>query len=590
VAKQTNDVTKSTNNKRSFFTKLRNTFGIVLKKKDKFSTAKIPVPAIINPDLKIAKPVKLPSDLEKMWKWWLSETADSSLTLKNRMDRYSDLDYMYYNNTVISMAVDLYADETVQLDSQSEVLQVTAKKAAVRNYIQDFFTKIGITPKILKAVAFDLALYGDHFWVTTSNLTKGITEIVPIDVKSLTNRLEFNAIEVSKLMRKNKKIYTQLISRQKQLQKLADVLKNGSNDTSSYFRKYLFGFQIEKGIFLPPWNVVHFRRFSTHSEFYPFGRPLLINCISPFRQLQTSKTIVAMARVAKFPKELFEVEVNENMTEVEKWNAVNEARQEWLNLGTEQTGKEDFGVGGKIWTPKGLIDYSLIENRMSVDDISDLEMLRDDMILGTRVPKGYLIVDRASFGTSGQALLQQFKPFGRAVFGIQTCILEELTQLVRLHFIMTNTFVDEPFELSMTFPVIEESSDRLRIKSDTIRLANDIITNIQSALGLGRGEALPPNVVKDIFSKLSFLNSEDINKWIDEIKPPEISENQKKYIQEKVKRINLTMIMEAYFLSKELQKFEEGIINNRHFYSSSKITNQQKIILDLIKTNNRLNE
>jgi len=435
-----------------------------------------------------------------------------------------------------------------------------------------------------------LALYGDHFWVTTSNLTKGITEIVPIDVKSLTNRLEFNAIEVSKLMRKNKKIYTQLISRQKQLQKLADVLKNGSNDTSSYFRKYLFGFQIEKGIFLPPWNVVHFRRFSTHSEFYPFGRPLLINCISPFRQLQTSKTIVAMARVAKFPKELFEVEVNENMTEVEKWNAVNEARQEWLNLGTEQTGKEDFGVGGKIWTPKGLIDYSLIENRMSVDDISDLEMLRDDMILGTRVPKGYLIVDRASFGTSGQALLQQFKPFGRAVFGIQTCILEELTQLVRLHFIMTNTFVDEPFELSMTFPVIEESSDRLRIKSDTIRLANDIITNIQSALGLGRGEALPPNVVKDIFSKLSFLNSEDINKWIDEIKPPEISENQKKYIQEKAKRINLTMIMEAYFLSKELQKFEEGIINNRHFYSSSKITNQQKIILDLMKTNNRLNE
>jgi len=80
---------------------LRNTFGIVLRKKDKFSTAKIPVPATSDPDLKTAKPVKLPSDLEKMWKWWLSETADSSLTLKNRMDRYNDLDYMYYNNTVI---------------------------------------------------------------------------------------------------------------------------------------------------------------------------------------------------------------------------------------------------------------------------------------------------------------------------------------------------------------------------------------------------------------------------------------------------------------------------------------------------------
>ena len=59
-------------------------------------------------------------------------------------------------------------------------------------------------------------------------------------------------------------------------------------------------------MYLPPWNVPHFRRFSTKSEFYPFGRPLFINCIAPFRQLQASKNLMALARAAKFPKEHFE--------------------------------------------------------------------------------------------------------------------------------------------------------------------------------------------------------------------------------------------------------------------------------------------
>ena len=62
----------------------------------------------------------------------------------------------------------------------------------------------------------------------------------------------------------------------------------------------------------------------------------------------------------------------------------------------------------------------------------------------------------------------------------------------------------EEFELALPFPVIEESQDRVRMKNDTLRLANDIITNLQNALGLDRGESIPSEVVKDIFGKISF--------------------------------------------------------------------------------------
>jgi len=568
-------------NRKGFFGKLRNYFSIMVKK-PQFSTTAITVPAaVINGKAKV---VKLPSDLELLWKWWLTEASDDAETLKNRTDRYDDLSYMYYNNTVMSMATELYADETVQADSQSQVLQITAKKTKVKKYIEDFFDKIGITQPMLKATAFDLALYADHFWVNTSNQKEGITEIIPLDVYTVKDRIEFNALEATKRMDKKQRLYTQLINKHDKLQKLAKVLNDTKTDYASYFRKYLFGFQMEKDIFLPPWNISHFRRFSSQSEFYPFGRPLFINCISPFRQLQTSKNLVAMARVAKFPKEHFEVEVSDRMTEVEKWNATNQAREEYDNLGTNQTGKEEFGVGGKIWTPKGLLDYKLIENRMKVEDINDLEMLRDDMILGTRVPKGYLIVDRASFGTSGQALLQQFKPFGRAVFSLQSCILNELINLVKLQFVMTDDYeVDEPFEISMNFPVIEESSDRLRVKSDTLRLANDIITNLQNALGLGRGEAIPPEVVKDVFSKISFIDVEDIEDWIDAIKPEEDVEI-KESIKKKIKnRLTEELIKEIEFKTKKDNRMFEGVSSGRHFCNSFKVDKMQKTILDLFK-------
>ena len=51
---------------------------------------------------------------------------------------------------------------------------------------------------------------------------------------------------------------------------------------------------------------------------------------------------MALARAAKFPKELYEVETDENMTQAEKWNAVNEARVELQNLGEGETAKEQF--------------------------------------------------------------------------------------------------------------------------------------------------------------------------------------------------------------------------------------------------------
>lgn len=569
------------------------------------------------------KPVKFSDDMQALYEFWLQDTFENSETLKNRLERYAALSYAYYNNAIFSKAVNLYADESIQSDAQDEIIGVEAKNKKAESYIKDFLEKVKITNEnYLWDIAYNLTLFGDSFWVVSLDMSdESVDSIHPIKIMDLKERIEFNALDT--INRKNELTnYNRHIQKDSKLQALYQMMKDAAEkkDFSQYFKSYLFGFLVGDNLYLPPWGVLHFRMFTSISEFYPYGRPVMINSLAPFRQLQAGKNLMALARAQNFPIKHFEVTVDENMDQGDQWEAVNEAKEEYHNIGgLTQSGKEQFAIGGEIWTPAGLLSMNNIESRMNLDDIADIELLRDDLIMGTEIPKGYLIVDRASFGTSGQSLLRQHKPFARAVYKIQSAMLRQIAQLVRIQFLITGDFdIDEPFELTMQFPEIEESSDRLRMKNDMLRLAKDVMDNIGDAIGLDRDESLPKEVVKDIFSQLSFLDTEDVKKWIDttvkeleankEEEPEENSkgfrfdsvekpkrsveksvEKPKRPIQEKINRINLNLIKECYFRAKRdgSTRLYESASNGKHFYSSFKRDYQEDMILELLSSNQK---
>lgn len=567
-----NDVKKNS----SITSRLLKFFNIGIRTKNSQTTI---IPTIIkDTDSGLKKsPVKMNSELQQLYDWWIRETSDNKKSLSDRKDRYRDIDFMIKNESVISMAADLYSDEAIQVDSQNQIITVTSKNKKLEKWILKFFNDIQLDQHKLRQIAYSVNAFGDAFLINIIDPVKGITEVINIDVDDVDERLEFNAIDTKKnFYKQNRRYMNNLIKSNNRMADLIAKLKNNKADLSAVFKHYLFGFIVSPDLVLPPWNVTHFR-LSENSEFGKWGKSNFINCIAPFRQLKASKNLMAMARAMKFPKEKFEIETDENMTEVEKWNAVNEARQEYQNLTALEAVKEEFAIGGQIWTPKGLLDYSLLENRMDLGDIADIELLRDDMIMATRIPKGYLIVDRGAFGASGQSLLQQFKPFGRAVYQIQSAILKEIIQLIKIQLTITEDFdVNEPFELAMNFPVIEEASDRIRIKNDTLSLANDVISNIQNALGTRDG--LPPDVIKSVFSQLSFLDPDDVDKWVNQSADALVSE--KSYIKlinnkltedqinKLLNRLNETVINTAFYEAKKKNSFFEGIQRGKHYLVS----------------------
>ena len=74
-----------------------------------------------------------------------------------------------------------------------------------------------------------------------------------------------------------------------------------------------------------------------------------------------------------FPKEVFKIAIDENMTPTERMIAVNEARQEFMNLVNLDNNKEPMSIGSAIWTIKDLFEYDLIQN--SMDPWEKLQML-----------------------------------------------------------------------------------------------------------------------------------------------------------------------------------------------------------------------
>lgn len=596
----------------SAYSRLLKFFGIG-KSKDKISGKETLRPVNIKSDGKESI-IKFTPDVERLFQYFLTETRDTSKTLKNRISRYADMEYAYYNNSIVSMAIDLYADETIQADSQDQVLQVYANNPDVVKFIYDFFDKIGVNAQMIRSIAFDLALYGDSFLINTIDDANGIIELVPVEPHTVNERIEFNPILEQRIANNTglSGILSTARSQNNLINQLALAYEKSmsNNDITASYKPYLFGYKIEGESFLPPWAVTHFRLYSTRSEFAPYGRPILINSIGPFRQLEAAKNLMSVARALNFPKEFFEVNTGENRNPVDQFKNVNEARQEYHNMvgGTTTVKKDEFSLNSEVWLPKESITYHLESPNINIGDIADIELLQDNLIMGTRVPKGYLIVDRASFGTSGQALLQQFKPFGRAVYQIQTAILKGFTQLVRIQFVLTGKYdYDEPFEILMPFPVVEESADRSRAKGDSVRLVKDVLDVLASSLGMDPNAGWPEEIVKEVFSQLSFIDKDDLDSWInkymkwskdnaaadttdsgdgndfysfeseegvlEEIKKLR-EENNKKLIENYFKakgRISEELVKEVEWRVKKNHRIHEGTINKKHFYSSYNI-------------------
>jgi hypothetical protein len=312
------------------------------------------------------------------------------------------------------------------------------------------------------------------------------------------------------------------VARQQKIQKLLQQYADKKNldyseSITDMFDTKLLGFELHDGIVVPPWAITHFRYDADNSEFFPYGRPPLLGCLAPFNQVASTMALQGLARSMSLPVTLYKVKTTDGTSAAQAFDTVNSVREEYDNIGVNPRGNglEAYTVNTKIWIPEGLLDIEIKSSESQIDFTGDIELYMDRVAIASGIPKAYLDQEFGGFGNSGISLVEQYKPFARNVYTIQSVFLQGLGQLIRLHFAITGEYdYNTPFLLSMRFPAQEMGEEQRAARTASLELTTSIMELLQSALGLEEGEALPEDVVSDIISKYTFLDPTEIQRWI----------------------------------------------------------------------------
>lgn len=455
-----------------------------------------------------------PPEVEKYYERWMHSSHDDAQSWKNRYDLFFDMDMLYFNSSLISRAIELIADEVIQADSHEQPISIEATPK-VKKFIQEFFDKINIY-KHLRPTAVDIIQYGNAGWILSFD-EKGVDCIIPISIYDFKDRLEFSAYQVKKLIEKNDKFFNAYKSKIHRIDQLTKMIQN-EDDISSYFKEYLFGFIIGDYA-VPPWRFLHFRNATTKSPFKPFGIPVYIHAVAPYRQFDSAMTLQIAARGARLPIDIYKLHFPNTLAPTEKLNRAQEFITSWQNSGINAINKEEVGIGTTVVTIADLMEFDQKVSNIDLGKIDDIDLLRDELIIATQLPRSLLDPKESGFGESGVSLIERWKPFARLVYRIQQSLLQEISQLVKIHMIYSGEFSSNEmdFILSMPYPESMLNNDMISNQKDLLDLANQIIQALADKLTGGDTNAIPLDVVKSIYNKFLPYDDKVITTWLNDV-------------------------------------------------------------------------
>ena len=449
---------------------------------------------------------------------WLTDTTDTQQELTKRMELIKQIDYAVRTDPYIGQVVKLYADECTQCDLQNQVISIETPDPLMTRRMYELLSTWGVTQNRCHSAIESLAEYGNAFWCNQVS-SRGVERIIPLKQHQIKERIEFNPVEVAEKRATKTGSFMNAVSKNYLLNKMVNGLEAGEN-YCDIFDKKLFGFTmpgVDNGqdIILPPWAVTHFR-VDGDGQFSPWGTSPLINTLAPFKQLISTIALQSLARVSSFPITLYNVKTSENTDEARQFSTVNKVRMAYDNIGVSPMvgNSEVYSVNTKLWVPKGLLEVDVKKPEVDVKFTDDMEMYQDRVAVASGLPRAYFEKGWGEYGDSAKSLIEQYKPFGRRAYTIQSAFLDGISDLFRLHFAISGEYdYRVPFTLSMKFPAEEKSKSKMESQNASVDMANKVVNAVKSAIGAGDDEALPAEVVRDIMSKYAFLDPGDLQKW-----------------------------------------------------------------------------
>ena len=441
----------------------------------------------------------------------------------DRKTQYEAYDNMT-NDTIISSALEMYADDASQYDNQGRLIWAEGDNPELVEYIDKLLDNLNIG-KMLWAIYYNLALYGDVY-IRLFKKTNDIYDKEIYPYKNFYDDYSSNYLNENDEKELNENIldigskylpYVELVD---EPENVYDLVKNGKTVQYAYVGSTTDSSMSSGQVtLLPPDQFVHIYIENPHIrdresfEFtvtdengdtvpYSFkvrrGKSMLHDIYPVEREIQLLENSLLLNRISKSAiTRLVQIEVGDmpkgevrNLTRRLKTNL--EAK---LSINAQTKDMKNYlsssGIDNLIVSPtrngKGGITIENIQADPEVKNLADLDYFTDKRFGGLRIPKAFMGYDETLSANSGGTLAQLDARYGRSVKRLQTCVLAGITDMVNLFLLHDNRIKDVgEFTIRVVSPTTADDLARDENLRNKLGMVSDILNMFDEDSGVDK--------------------------------------------------------------------------------------------------------
>jgi len=355
-----------------------------------------------------------------------------------RLPAYIDYEGMEYY-PIISSALDLFMEEATSIGLNGKMMNIYSNKERIKILLEEFFYDIVNVNVNLPFWVRNTCKYGDNFVLLYGERKKGITH-----VKQLVN------YEIERFER---------------IQNGKPLVKFKERMTGDEFNVF---------------EIAHFRLLGD-DKYLPYGSSILNKVRRVFRQLVMAEDAMLTYRIIRAgEKKVFKIDVG-NIDEDDIEDYIYRVATTFKK--TAQVQPNDGQIDYRFNILGNDEDYFLpvrnantqtgietLPGAQNLDQIHDIEYLRDNLFIGLGVPKPFLSFQDATGG--GKNMAQYDIRFSKKINRIQQTMIQELNKMAMVHLYLLGYSGEDlnSFQITLTNPSTQQEllkSELLRDKAQT---------------------------------------------------------------------------------------------------------------------------
>jgi len=355
-----------------------------------------------------------------------------------RLPAYIDYEGMEYY-PIISSALDLFMEEATTIGLNGKMLNIYSNKERIKTMLEEFFyDNINVNVN-LPFWTRNTVKYGDNFTLLYGERKKGITH-----VKQLVN------YEIERFER---------------IQNGKPLVKFKERMTGDEFNVF---------------EIAHFRLLGD-DKFLPYGNSILNKVRRVFRQLIMAEDAMLTYRIIRAgEKKVFKIDVgNIDEEDIEEYIYKVATKFKKIAQVAPTDGQIDyrFNIMGNdedyflpVRNANTQTGIETLAGASNLNDIADIEYLRDNLFTGLGIPKPFLSFQDAA--GAGKNMAQYDIRFSKKVNRIQQAMIQELNKMAIIHLYLLGYSGDDlsNFTLTLTNPSTQSEllkSELMRDKAQT---------------------------------------------------------------------------------------------------------------------------